>query len=265
MTDHLLEEIRGSVAILTMNRPDRRNAMSKEMLMAMLESLSRLSMDDSIGCVVLTGAGNAFCAGGDVKAMADGVEDDADTLEGKTQQLRAVMETSRLLHEMPKPTIAMVGGAAAGAGLSLALACDMRVAASSAKFTTAFAKVGYSGDFGGSFYLTHLLGTAKARELYYTAALVMADEALSLGMVNHVFPDAELEAEALGFADALAAGPRIAYRYMKRNLNAAESGAPLKDMLDMEALHHSRCGMTEDHQEATKAFVEKRPPVFSGR
>jgi 2-(1,2-epoxy-1,2-dihydrophenyl)acetyl-CoA isomerase len=264
MTDHLKEEIQGGVAILTMNRPDRRNAMSNEMLIAMLESLSRLAADDDIGCVVLTGAGGAFCAGGDVKAMADGEEFDGDTLEAKTQQLRAVMETSRLLHEMPKPTIAMVGGAAAGAGLSLALACDMRVAASSAKFTTAFAKVGYSGDFGGSYYLTHLVGTAKARELYYTAALVMADEALSLGMVNHVFPAEELEAETLGLAEGLAAGPRIAYRYMKRNLNAAEGGAPLKDLLDMEALHHSRCGMTEDHQEAARAFVEKRPPVFKG-
>ena len=264
MTDHLTEEIRGGVAILTMNRPDRRNAMSNEMLIAMLESLSRLAADDDIGCVVLTGAGGAFCAGGDVKAMADGEEFDGDTLEAKTQQLRAVMETSRLLHEMPKPTIAMVGGAAAGAGLSLALACDMRIAASSAKFTTAFAKVGYSGDFGGSYYLTHLVGTAKARELYYTAALVMADEALSLGMVNHVFPADELEAETLGLAEGLAAGPRIAYRYMKRNLNAAEGGAPLKDLLDMEALHHSRCGMTEDHQEAARAFVEKRPPVFKG-
>ena len=265
MTDHFLEEIRGGVAILTMNRPDRRNAMSKEMLMAMLESLQRISMDDAIGCVVLTGAGGAFCAGGDVKAMADGVEFDVETLELKTQELRAAMETSRLLHEMPKPTIAMVGGAAAGAGLSLAMACDMRVASTSAKFTTAFAKVGYSGDFGGSYYLTHLVGTAKARELYYTAALVMPDEALSLGLVNHVFPDAELEAETLGLAEGLAAGPRIAYRYMKRNLNAAEGGAPLRDMLDMEALHHSRSGMTEDHQEAAKAFVEKRPPIFTGR
>jgi 2-(1,2-epoxy-1,2-dihydrophenyl)acetyl-CoA isomerase len=265
MTQHLLEERHGGVAVLTMNRPDRRNAMSTEMLLAMLESLDRLSADDSVGCVVLTGAGGAFCAGGDVKAMAEGDEFEADTLEAKTQQLRALMETSRLLHEMPKPTIAMVGGAAAGAGLSLALACDMRIAASSAKFTTAFAKVGYSGDFGGSFYLTHLVGTAKARELYYTAALIMPDEALSLGMVNHVFPEAELKAETMGLAEGLAAGPRIAYRYMKRNLNAVESGASLKDMLDMEALHHSRCGMTEDHQEAAKAFVEKRPPVFKGR
>jgi 2-(1,2-epoxy-1,2-dihydrophenyl)acetyl-CoA isomerase len=265
MTDHLLEEIRGGVAILTMNRPDRRNAMSTEMLVSMLEKLGRLSADEAIGCVVLTGAGGAFCAGGDVKAMAAGEEFEAESLEAKTQQLRAVMETSRLLHEMPKPTIAMVGGAAAGAGLSLALSCDMRIAAKSAKFTTAFAKVGYSGDFGGSYYLTHLVGTAKARELYYTAALVMADEALSLGLVNHVFPNAEYEAEALGLAEGLAAGPRIAYRYMKRNLNAAEGGAPLRDMLDMEALHHSRSGMTEDHQEAAKAFVEKRPPVFKGR
>ncbi len=265
MTDDLLEEIHGGVAVLTMNRPERRNALNGPMLEAMLESLPRLAADNDIGCVILTGAEPAFCAGGDVKAMAEGEEFEEDTLEAKTQGLRRVMETSRLLHEMPKPTIAMVGGAAAGAGLSLALACDMRIAGESAKFTTAFARVGYSGDFGGSYYLTNLVGTAKARELYYTAALLGAEEAHALGMVNHVFPDDALRAETMGLAEGLASGPRIAIRYMKRNLNAAEADTPLSAMLDMEALHHSRCGMTEDHREAAQAFVDKRPPVFKGR
>ena len=162
----LLEEVADGVAVLTMNRPDRLNAFSWPMLDAMLEALIRLAADDGVGVVMLTGAGRGFCAGGDVKAMAEGREAEGDTLEQRAQALRARMETSRWLHEMGKPTIAMVRGAAAGAGLSLAMACDLRIASDTARFATAFARVGYSGDFGGSYYLTRLVGTAKARELY---------------------------------------------------------------------------------------------------
>jgi len=171
---------------------------------------------------------------------------------------------SRWLHEMPKPTIAMVRGAAAGAGLSIALACDLRIASDSARFGTAFARVGYSGDFGGSWFLTRLVGTAKARELYYTAELLDAAQALALGMVNRVVPDARLEDETMALAHKIASGPRVAFRYMKRNMNAAEHDS-LADHLDLEAWHHTRTGMTEDHREAARAFVEKREPVFKGR
>ena len=256
MTTDLLETIKDGVAVLTMNRPDRLNAMSRPMLDAMLEALHRLSDDTAVGAVVLTG--------GDVKAMAEGNELGGVTMEEKAQALRSRMETSRLLHEMPKPTIAMVRGAAAGAGLSLALACDMRVAGDTARFGTAFARVGYSGDFGGSFFLTQLVGTAKARELYYTAELVDAQQALVLGIVNRVVPDAKLEEETMALARKIANGPRVALRYMKRNMNAAESNT-LKEHLDLEAWHHTRTGMTEDHKEAARAFVEKREPVFKGR
>jgi len=264
MGQELLEELKDKVAVLTLNRPDRLNAMSPPMLDALLEALPRLAADPEIGVVVLTGAGRGFCAGGDVKAMAEGRESIGTTLEEKAQGLRSRMEVSRWLHEMPKPTIAMVRGAAAGAGLSLALACDLRVASDSARFATAFARVGYSGDFGGSWFLTQLVGTAKARELYLTADIVDAQQALVLGIVNRVVPDVRLEDETMALAARLARGPRIAYRYMKRNFNAAESGT-LKDLLDLEAWHHTRCGMTEDHREAAKAFVEKREPVFRGR
>jgi len=264
MGQELLEELKDEVAVLTLNRPDRLNAMSPPMLDALLEALPRLAADPEIGVVVLTGAGRGFCAGGDVKAMAEGRESAGTTLEEKAQGLRSRMEVSRWLHEMPKPTIAMVRGAAAGAGLSLALACDLRVAGDSARFATAFARVGYSGDFGGSWFLTQLVGTAKARELYLTADIVDAQQALALGIVNRVVPDVRLEDETMALAARLARGPRIAYRYMKRNFNAAESGT-LKDLLDLEAWHHTRCGMTEDHREAAKAFVEKREPVFRGR
>ena len=196
--------------------------------------------------------------------MAEGAEFGDMGLEDKAQALRGRMEVSRWLHEMPKPTIAMVRGAAAGAGLSMALACDLRVAADSARFGTAFARVGYSGDFGGSYFLTQLVGTAKARELYFTADLLDAQQALALGLVNRVVPDSQLEEQTLALASRLARGPSVAYRYMKRNFNAAESGT-LKDLLDLEAWHHTRCGMTEDHKEATRAFVAKREPVFKGR
>jgi len=260
----LLETVKDGVAVLTLNRPDRLNAMSAAMLDAMLEALPRLADDAAVGVVVLTGAGRGFCAGGDVKAMAEGREFAGDTLEEKASALRSGMEVSRWLHEMPKPTIAMVRGAAAGAGLSLAMACDMRIAGDSARFATAFARVGYSGDFGGSWFLTQLVGTAKARELYYTAEILSAEQALALGLVNRVVPDARLEDETMILAGRLAAGPRVALRYMKRNMNAAEAGT-LKDLLDLEAWHHTRCGMTEDHREAARAFVDKREPVFRGR
>jgi len=264
MAQDLVETVKDGVALLTLNRPDRLNAMSPAMLDGLLEALPRLAASADVGVVVLTGAGRAFCAGGDVKAMAEGREQEGASLEERAQGLRARMEVSRWLHEMPKPTIAMVRGAAAGAGLSLALACDLRVAGDSARFATAFARVGYSGDFGGSWFLTQIVGTARARELYYTADILDAAAALAMGLVNRVVPDGRLEEETLALAGRLARGPRVAYRYMKRNFNAAET-VTLAEALDLEAWHHTRCGLTEDHREAARAFVEKREPVFRGR
>jgi 2-(1,2-epoxy-1,2-dihydrophenyl)acetyl-CoA isomerase len=263
MTTDLLESIKDGVATLTMNRPDRLNAMSRPMLDAMLEALHRLAEDPEVGAVVLTGAGRGFCAGGDVKAMAEGTELGGTTMEEKAQALRSRMETSRLLHEMPKPTIAMVRGAAAGAGLSLALACDIRVASDNARFGTAFARVGYSGDFGGSFFLTQLVGTAKARELYFTAEILNAEQIEKLGLANRVVDDANLENETMSFAKKLAAGPRVAWWHVKKNMKVAEEGS-LAEALDSEAARMIRTGETEDHKEAARAFVEKRAPVFKG-
>ena len=263
MSTDLIEQVKDGVAVLTLNRPDRLNAMSRPMLDALLEALPRLAEDPAVGVIVLTGAGRGFCAGGDVKSMAEGNELGGQTMEDPAQALRSRMETSRWLHELPKPTIAMLRGPAAGAGLSLAMACDMRIASDTVKLGTAFARVGYSGDFGGSYYLTQLVGTAKARELYFTADLLDAQQALGLGLVNRVVPDARLEEETMALASRLARGPRVAYRYMKRNMNAAET-ASLKDMLDLEAWNHTRTGMTEDHREAARAFVEKREPQFKG-
>ena len=174
------------------------------------------------------------------------------------------MEVSRLIHEIPKPTIAMVRGAAAGAGMSIALACDLRIASENARIITAFAKVGLSGDFGGSWFLTQLVGPAKARELYLLADAVEAEEALALGIVNRVVPDGKLEEETTAMAKRLAHGPSVTLGYMKKNLNAAIS-QPLAQCLDLEAMHHASTSLTEDHKEAAQAFVEKRKPIFQGR
>jgi 2-(1,2-epoxy-1,2-dihydrophenyl)acetyl-CoA isomerase len=174
------------------------------------------------------------------------------------------MEVSRILHELPKPTIAMINGPAAGAGLALALACDLRIAGTSARLVTAFVKVGFSGDFGGSYFLTRLVGTAKARELYFTGRPDDTDEALSLGLVNRVVPDEELAGVTMELARSLAYGPSIALSLMKRNMNCAETGG-LAELLDTEAAHQVQTGRTQDHREAAKAFVEKRAPIFTGR
>jgi 2-(1,2-epoxy-1,2-dihydrophenyl)acetyl-CoA isomerase len=258
----LLETIEGSIAMLTFNRPERLNALSPPIMEGLLHGLPRLAGDPAVKVVVLTGAGRAFCAGGDVKSMAEG-GDERSPAEA-TARLRARMEVSRILHELPKPTIAMINGPAAGAGLALALACDLRVAGTSARLVTAFVRVGFSGDFGGSFFLTRLVGTAKARELYFTGRPVEADEALSLGLVNRVVADEELATVTMELARSLAQGPAIALSLMKRNLNCAESSG-LAELLDMEAAHQVETGRTEDHREAAKAFVEKRAPIFTGR
>lgn len=272
MSDHLIESHDDGVATLTMNRPEARNAMSGAMMEAMQSALPRLAADRSVRAIVLTGTGGAFCAGGDVKGFASeasgggraGAGGGEFNLEQRVHGLRTGMELSRWLHEMPKPTLAVIPGPAAGAGLSLALACDLRVSIDTAKFTTAFSKIGLAGDYGGSYFLPHLVGAAKARELYFTADVISAQEALKIGLVNHVFPAASFEADALAFARKLANLPTVALGYMKKNLNAAERGS-LADVLDLEAMHMIRTFMTDDHKGAAKAFVEKRPPEFKGR
>ena len=262
MSPELLETVTDRIATLTLNRPDRLNALSTPILDGLLEALPRLAADPDVAVVVLTGAGRGFCAGGDVKSMAEGTSQ--LDLEDAVQRLRSRMEVSRLLHEIPKPTIAMVNGPAAGAGLAMALACDLRIAGQSARFITAFAKVGFSGDFGGSYFLSKLIGSGKARELYYTGDPLDARQALALGVANIVVPDAELPDATMALARRLARGPSVALGLMKQNFNAAESGT-LSELLDLEALHQIKTSRTEDHREAARAFVEKRPALFKGR
>jgi 2-(1,2-epoxy-1,2-dihydrophenyl)acetyl-CoA isomerase len=263
-TMDLLARVEDGVAVLTMNRPERRNALSGDMLDAMGRVLAAAEVDDEVGCVVLTGAGGAFCAGGDVKNMASGGGDSVPFDVRVHRQRLSQRATSGRLWEMPKPTIAAIPGAAAGAGLSLSLACDLRYAVPGAVLTTAFARVGFAGDYGGTWFLTRLVGPAKAKELYYFSERIDAEQARALGIVNDVLGADGFEAEVLRRAKRLAAGPRVAYRYMKENLEPAVHGE-LGECLDMEAAHHLRTGLTDDHREAAKAFVEKREPVFRGR
>ncbi len=262
MSDIVLQHLEQGLLTITMNRPERRNALNPEMVRGLVEAARRAMEDPAVRAVLLKGAGGTFCVGGDVKAMAEVKE--PPPLEDKVTQLRRGMEVSRLLHIMQKPVVAQIDGAAAGAGLSMALACDLRVAGASAKITTAFAKVGYSGDYGGTYFLTHLLGSAKARELYLLSPVLTADDAFRLGMVTRVVPDAEVETAARELALSLAQGPSVTLGYIKKNINNAETQS-LEACFDAEALHHSRCGDTEDHKEAARAFVEKRAAVFKGR
>ncbi|MDE2463972.1 MAG: enoyl-CoA hydratase [Alphaproteobacteria bacterium] len=263
-TNDLLATLEDGVLTLTLNRPEARNALSAAMNGALAEQLARAEIDETVGCIVLTGAGKGFCAGGDVKGMAGRSGSDRLIDEAIHRQRINQRATAGKLYTMPKPTLAALPGAAAGAGLSLALSCDLRIMAKGAVMTTAFARVGFSGDYGGTYFLSKLVGSAKARELYYLSDRIDAEEALNLGLANWVCAADELAERTSQIAHRLASGPRIAYRYMKENLNRALNG-DLFDCMDLEATHHVHCAQTEDHREAARAFVEKREPVFRGR
>jgi len=275
MSDVLIDKHDNGVTVLTLNRPDSLNAMGGDLMPLLSQHLAEAAADRKVRCVVLTGAGRAFCAGGDVKGMAagrnilnnssdNGDRSPASMLYYGVEGLRAAQRaTSLMLNSMPKPTIAAINGHAVGAGLSLALACDIRVASENAKLGTAFRNVGFSGDFGGSWLLQRLVGMGKAKELYLGGEIIMADEAQRIGMVNRVVPHEKLMEETLALADHLAAGPALAYARMKENINRGAT-MDFASALEMEAMNMQLSGMTRDHQEAAKAFVEKRPPVFKG-
>jgi 2-(1,2-epoxy-1,2-dihydrophenyl)acetyl-CoA isomerase len=258
----IVEQLEDGVLTVVLNRPERRNALNAELCSLLVEALQRAATAREVRAVLVKGAGGTFCVGGDVKAMAQ-AEGPALGLDQRVDQLRSRMEASRLLHDMPKPTIAAIAGAAAGAGLALALACDLRIAAESAKITTAFGKVGLSGDFGGTYFLTRLVGSARARELYLTSPILTARQAQELGLVGRIVADDQLDAAGAELARSLASSATVALGHMKQNLNLAEHAA-LGECLDNEAWRHIVCMTTADHREAAAAFVEKRAPRFTG-
>lgn len=264
MSEQILLKREGGLLTICLNRRERRNAMTPDMTQALTQTLAEAAEDDEIRAVILTGAGGHFCVGGDVKAMNKGTG--AGLAAGRRiHNLRERMNAASYLHLMPKPTIAAIEGSAAGAGLSLALACDLRICAEDAKLTTAFAKVALSGDFGGSYFLTQMVGAAKARELYLLSAILSGKEAFDLGIVTRSVPADQVQSAANELGKSLANGPTPTYGRMKSNLALAASGAGLAACLDQEARNHTLSMLTADHREAAQAFVEKRPASFQGK
>ena len=261
-TAEVLCRVRERVATITLNRPEAKNALTMEMKEALYLLVRDLEDDPEVGCLLLTGAGGTFSAGGDTKRMQK--EGKPPVMEDRQRQLRWEHEVPRRLHRMGKPTIAALPGAAAGAACSIALACDLRIASEKAFLVTSFARLGLSGDYGGTWFLTKLVGPAKAREIYFTADRVDAARCLALGLVNRVVPDEELETEAFALAARIAAGPPIALRFMKENLNRALE-EDLETCLRFEADRMVRGAQTDDYSEAIAAFAEKRTPRFKGR
>jgi enoyl-CoA hydratase/carnithine racemase len=261
-TPQLTCRVEARVGVVTLNRPEARNALTLEMKQALAALVPALGANPAVGSVLLTGAGSAFCAGGDTKLMAR--EGKPASPEERKRQLRWEHGICAALFELEKPTLAALPGPAAGAGFSLALACDLRVAAQSAFVTTAYVKLGLSGDYGGSWFLTRLVGPARAREIFFTGDRLDAAACERLGIVNRVVPDSELEKEAFALAQRIAAGPPIALRYMKENLNRALV-ADLRACLDAEAERMVQSATTEDYAEAVRAFQEKREPSFRGQ
>ena len=265
-TDHLLADLTGGILTLTFNRPEARNALSSELLQALGSQLADGEINPEVRCVVITGTGAAFCAGGDVKAMSETNSNGAkSTLDTLIQRQRLNQRaTSGRLYKMPKPTLAVLPGPAAGAGLSIALACDLRIMSSTAFMTTAFAKVGFAGDYGGSLFMSQLVGTAKARELYFLSDRISAKEAKDLGLTNWVVEPEALQESAAGIAQKLANGPTVAYSYMKENLARALTSADVHDCLDLEASHHIHCGGLMIIKTRLKHLSKSAPQYLKG-
>jgi enoyl-CoA hydratase/carnithine racemase len=266
-TDELLCVLRERVAIITLNRPEARNSLSNRLTPALQTMIKTCGENPDVGALLITAAGTAFCSGGDVKGMgahrdpkkaAMSFDDKVTDLQERQHLLTGALMSVR------KPTIAALPGAAAGAGLAIAMACDIRIAAESAFVSTGYMKIGLSGDYGMAWLLTRLVGTARARELMFTADKVDSARAERIGLFNRVVPDTDLQAEAFKLAHGMANGPTLALRSMKDNLDEALA-FDFSTALDHEAERLIRGTLTEDHREAVQAFIEKRAPNFKGR
>lgn len=266
-TDQLLCSVGAHVATITLNNPAKRNALGDELTPALRRMLIETEADPDVRVLVLTGAGGSFCAGGDIGGMGDTLSggDATPDVDAMIRRLREGQETVSLkLFEFAKPTIAALPGPAAGAGMSIALACDLRVAAESAVIVPAFGRIGLSGDFGGSWFLSHLIGPGRAKEVYFTGRRIDAAEGAMLGLFNRVVPDDGLSDATWALAGELAQAAPVALRYMKENHNRARM-CDLRTAMALEADRMIRSMMTEDHRAAARAFLEKTTPEFKGR
>ncbi|MBT7760984.1 MAG: enoyl-CoA hydratase [Rhodospirillaceae bacterium] len=257
----ILFDITGHVATITLNRPEAMNAMAGDMRQILLQGLEGYAADPNVRCVVITGAGKAFCAGGDIAAMAKWQEDsDAGAMEAT---LGAAEKVVTLLRNMAKPVVAAINGPAAGGGMNMALACDMRLGCEKTLFAQSFVKIGLIPDWGGFGSLTRLVGSAKAMELMMTGDRIKAEEALRLGLINHLYPLASFREQVQEFARRLADGPPQALAAIKKGVYFA-ADASLDEVLDYEHQNQSALILTDDAREGMRAFLEKRPPVFGG-
>ena len=265
-TTELLCVIRDRVAVITLNRPEVRNALSDHLTPALRTMIKTCGENPEVGVLLLTGAGKAFCAGGNVKGM--GAHRDKKRLEmSYDEKVADLQERQRLLAgalvSVRKPTIAALPGPAVGAGLALAMACDIRIAAESAIMATGYARIGLTGDYGINWLLTRLTGPARARELMFLSERIDARRCEALGLINRVVPDSELRETAFALATQLSEGPQIAFGRIKDNLDYALN-ADLLASMDYDAENLVRSARTNDHKEAVRAFVEKRKPTFVG-
>lgn len=258
----VLESVSEGIVVLVMNRPDRMNALNSELAVAISEALGRAAANPAVNAVVVTGAGRAFCAGGDLAQIGKGRQ--TGNVAGLEPVLRAGMQIVLQMRTMPQPVIAAVNGAAAGAGMNIALAADIRIAAEEATFGQNFAKVGLYPDYGGTFFLPELVGPSKAAEMFYTGDMIDARTAEHLGLVNRVVPSAQFEAEVQTLAQKLASGPQLAIRAAKKTLFASKR-AELERALDEEVRNQLMCFQSEDCAEGITAFFEKRSPRFQGK
>jgi len=258
MSEAILYETQDHIALLTMNRPQALNAMSADLVEQCIARLQQAGTDDDIRCIIITGAGRAFSAGGDLGSL-----DALHTTEERRRFIAKVGAIVQLIHDLPKPVIAMVNGVAAGAGFNLAIACDLAFAAESARFIQSFVNVGLSPDCGGFYYLAKTVGLAKAKELMFTARPVSAAEALQLNLLNAVYKPEELKGKVWEFAARIAQGAPLAIAMAKKALNNTQ--ASLEDSLTFESLASSALLGTEDFREGVRAFNEKRPPQFTGK
>jgi 2-(1,2-epoxy-1,2-dihydrophenyl)acetyl-CoA isomerase len=257
----VLEERKGNVAVIRLNRPDKLNALNIELGRDLVHALLRASQDTSVRAVVLTGAGRGFCAGGDLEFILDLRKRNA------SDELKVLLETGKemclAIATMTKPVIAAVNGPAAGGGMNLALAADMRIASDQASFAESFAKVGLYPDFGGTYFLPRIVGPALSAELFYTAETLSAEDALRLGIVNRVFPADKFEEETQKIVDVLAGAPTVALRDVKRTI-VGDDKKNLEMKLDEEIRLQIHCFQSEDCLEGLNAFFEKRKPSFKG-